>query len=334
MKKVCCVMMVIGFVLIGALQVEAETYTLRVLPNIAWAEYRVAEAKGFWEKQGVTVKLVEYAVPAEAMRAGIQRRFDLTTMPIPVIATYRDAGVFDAAYLGTFSIPAQGKSLILKKDLINKSLKDHTIGMFNADLGNKFFLSTYLKTVNTSMADVQIVQMKAEDLKANFIHNRLDAILTIVEQDNLLYEQADGVIASSTEDIYEPHGLALLKQGGVAAIPLEDLKKILRGCVEAIEWMRDPANWEEYKAILQQRVLTDKPDLSDDQLQAFTKMEKFVDPQTLLEHNQQKLRDYFTQFHAFLVAEGLLKADVLKDFTYENVVKNQALIEVLQEFVK
>ncbi len=29
-----------------------------------------------------------------------------------------------------------------------------------------------------------------------------------------------------------------------------------------------------------------------------------------------------------------MKADVLKDYTYENVINNQALIEVLQEFVK
>lgn len=65
-----------------------------------------------------------------------------------------------------------------------------------------------------------------------------------------------------------------------------------------------------------------------------TKAAKFVDPQTLLEHNQQKLHDLFTQFRAFLAEEELLKADVLNEFTYEHVITNQALIEVLQEFVK
>ena len=47
---------VIGCVLVGSLPVAAETYTLRLLQGIAWAEYKVAEVKGLWENQGVTVK--------------------------------------------------------------------------------------------------------------------------------------------------------------------------------------------------------------------------------------------------------------------------------------
>jgi primosomal protein N'' len=50
--------------------------------------------------------------------------------------------------------------------------------MFIADPGNKFFLSNYLKTVNTNLADVQIVQMNSNDLQANFLHNRLQVVLT------------------------------------------------------------------------------------------------------------------------------------------------------------
>jgi NitT/TauT family transport system substrate-binding protein len=125
-----------------------------------------------------------------------------------------------------------------------------------------------------------------------------------------------------------------VKKGGLAAIPPDDLKKILRGCVDAIQWIRDPANWDEYKAILTQYCFPDNPNLSDDQIRALTKVAKFVDPPTLLRHNQQKLKDYFTQFRAFLIADGSLKADVLDAFTYDNVIHNQALIEVLQEYVE
>jgi hypothetical protein len=64
------------------------------------------------------------------------------------------------------------------------------------------------------------------------------------------------------------------------------------------------------------------------------KSARIVDPQDLLEHNQQLLHDHFTDFRTFLATEGLMKADVLDEFTYENVVTNQALLEVLQEFVK
>jgi ABC-type nitrate/sulfonate/bicarbonate transport system substrate-binding protein len=333
MKKVLCVMVVIGFLLVGSLPVAAETYTLGFITNIAFAQYKVAEVKGFWEKQGVTVKFINYDEALDALRGVINRRYDLALLPIPVIATYRNAGVFDAVYLGTFSIPVHGKSLILKKDLFKKSLKGQTIGVFVNEVGNRFFLSNYLKTVNTDLADVRLVQMTINELEANFLNDRLQVVLTI-DRGNKFYEKANGLVAISIKESYEPHGLAFIKEGGVSAIPLEDLKKILRGCVDAIQWIRDPANGEEYKAILKQSVFTDMPDLSDDRLQALMKVEKFVDPQTLLEHNQQLLSDYFTQYREFLIADGALKADVLDAFTYDNVIYNQALIEVLQEYVQ
>jgi NitT/TauT family transport system substrate-binding protein len=334
MKKVFCMMMVVGVVLVGAIQVVAETYTLGCITNVAFAEYNVAEVKGFWEQQGVTVKVMSYDMAAEAARGAMQRHFDLDVLPMPVLATLRNEGVFDATYLGTFSAPIYSKAVILKKDLLNKSLKGQTIGIFASDHANRFFLSSYLKKVNTDLKDVRLVPMNPNDLEANFIKNRLQAVLNIVGQNYTPYEQADGVVVASARDVYEPHGLAFIKQGGIAAIQPEDLKKILRGVVEAIEWMRDPANWDEYKVILKQHIFAKRPDLSDDQIRKLTEQELFFDPQTLLEHNQQKLSDYFTQFRAFLVAEGSLKADVLNGFTYDNVIKNQMLIEVLQELGK
>jgi NitT/TauT family transport system substrate-binding protein len=332
MKKALCVMVVIGLLFAGSLPVAAETYTLGLLQGIAFAEYRVAEVKGFWEQQGVSVKVVEYEVPSEFVHSAMQRRVDFAPVPMPVIATLRNAAAVDAVYVGTFSIPVYGKAVILKNDLLNKNLKGQTIGMFVSDHANRFFLSSFLKTVNTDIADVRLVQINTEDLEANFLHNRLQVILTVLEEGKTFYEQADGVIAASIRDIYQPHGLILVKEGGATAIPLEDLKKILRGCIDAIQWMRDPANWEEYTAILKEHTFAGIPDLSDDQIRDLTKEEKFVDPQTLLEHNQQRLRDYFRQYREFLVADGSLQADVLNAFTYDNVIKNQALIEVLQEY--
>jgi NitT/TauT family transport system substrate-binding protein len=331
MKKALCVMVVIGFLLVGSLPVAAETYTLGFLPFIGWAEYKVAEAKGFWEKQGITVKLVEYDLPLEAMRGVLNRRFDFMPTPLAAIVTPLNEGVVNSVYLGTLSIADHHKYLIIKNDLVNKSLKGHKIGIFLSDPSNNFLLSTYLKTVNTDLADVRLVEMSTKDLETNFRHNRLQVVLAI-DRGNPFYEQADGVVAISTRDFYEPHGLFLVRQGGTAAIPPEDLKKILRGCVDAIEWIRDPVNWEEYKAILKQHFLAGMPDLSDEQIRAFTKEGKFFEPQILLEHNQQRLRDHFTQLRAFVVADGSLKADVLDAFTYNNVIYNQPLIEVLQEY--
>jgi NitT/TauT family transport system substrate-binding protein len=313
--------------------VAAETYTLGLLPIVGWSEYRVAEVKGLWEKQGVTVKIVDYAWPLDSSRGGAQRRFDLTPLPMTYLVTFQDAGAFDAVYLGTLSIADHHKYLIIKNDLVNKGLKGQTVGNFLPCPANDFFISNYLNTVNMNIADIRQVEMNPDQLEANFQQNRLQAVLTL-DLGNKFYEEANGVIAISTLDFYEPHGLCIIREGGVDAIPAEDLKKIMRGCVDAVEWIRDPANWEEYKAILKQYYLPpDSPDLSDEQFRVIVQDGKFVDPQTLLEHNQQRLRDLFTQFRAFLVSQGSVKEDVLNAFTYDNAIKNQALIEVLQEYV-
>lgn len=335
MKNVVCIMMLVGVLLVGSLSAAAETYTLGLLPLVGWSQYRVAEVKGLWEKQGVTVKIVDYVWPLDSAQGGAQRRFDLTPVPMAYTVTFRDAGAFDTMYLGTLSIADHHKYLIIKNDLVNKSLKGLTIGNFlPAESANNFFLASYLTTVNTDLADIRQVEMNPDELEANFRHNRLQAVLA-VDRGNKFYEEADGVIAISTRDFYEPHGLSIIREGGKNAIPAEDLKKIMRGCVEAIEWIRDPANWEEYKAILQEYYLPPgSPELSDEQFRMMAQDAKFVDPQTLLEHNQQRLRDYFTQYRAFLVSQGSVQEDVLNAFTYDNVIHNQALIEVLQEYVK
>jgi NitT/TauT family transport system substrate-binding protein len=174
--------------------------------------------------------------------------------------------------------------------------------------------------------------MDPDDLEANFIHNRLQAVLTL-NQGNKFYEKADGVIAISTVGFYEPHGLTIFREGGKIPIPDEDIKKIMRGCVEAIEWMRDPANWEEYKAFLKEYSLPpDSPELSDEEFRTLTQGYQYFEPQTLLKHNQKILRDHFEKYRNFLISHESLGKNVLDAFTYDKVIYNQALIEVLQEY--
>lgn len=333
MRRVLGVMVLIGIVLSGTM-VRAAEYTLELLPVVGWSEYRVAEVKGFWGKQGVTIKIVDYVWPSEGARAGAQRRGDITPLPMTNLVSVQDGGASDAVYLGTLSIADLHKYLIIKKDLVGKSLKGVTIGNFLPCPANDYFIEEYLKSVNTGFADIRQVGMNPDGLQANFTQGRLQSILTYYDQNNPFYEKANGVIAFSTENFYEPHGLGIIRPGRKNAIPREDLKKILRGTVEAIEWMREPANWEEYKKILKQYCLpSNTPELTDDQYRALTRDHKFVDPKTLLEQNQQPLRDLFTQYRAFLVANKSVKPEILEAFTYENTVYNEVLIEVLQEFI-
>ena len=331
MKNVVCMMMVVGLLLVGSMTAVAETYTIGVLATAGWTQYKVAEVKGFWKKHGVDVKIVDYVWPLDSAKAGAQRRFDLTPLPLTYLVTFQNGGAFDAVYLGSFSVANLHKYLVIKKELADKALKGQTIGNFLPCAANDYFIAKYLNTVKTNFTDIRQVEMNPDGLQTNFTLGRLKAVLTLDLGDKF-YEQADGMVALSTQGFYEPHGLCVIKSGGKTAIPPEDLKNILRGVVDAILWMDDPANWEEYKSLLKEYI--GLPDLPDEQLRRLTQNHTYPDPQTLIEQNQQPLRDLFTDFRGFLAEYGSLKEEVFNAFTYENAIYNQPLIEVLQEYVK
>ena len=334
MKRTVWGLVFLGFFLLWSPQVTAKPYKLGFIHHLVlWSEYKIAETKGLWDKHGVEVELMEYTHPLDWSHAGQQRRFDLTPLPMAVMGMYWGKGLTDMVYLGTFGIADQHKYLIIKKSLVGKSLKGQAIGLFLNDHANLFILSSYLKTVNDSLADVRVVEMSSDELEANFIHNRLQAVLTL-DQANEFYKKGDGVIAISTREFYEPHGLVAMSKDVFDAIPKEDLKNIMRGCIDGILWAHNQSNWNEYKAVINNGLFPDAPEMSDERIRTIIKEGKFVDPEILLEHNQVKLREYFTKFHTFLMEEKILPKNLLDALTFENVVQNQILIEVLNEYVK
>ncbi len=188
-------------------------------------------------------------------------------------------------YLGTFSVADRHKNIIIKNDLVRKSLQGETIGVFLTDFAESVSFINLFKNRQYHPGRCPYRRDEPDELEANFEHNRLSVILTYGSRQSVL-RAGQWCCGAHTQEFYEPHGFTVFTQDFLTTIPPEDLKKILRGCVEAIEWIRDPANWEEYKAILRQHILTDQPDLSDDQIRELLREGKYVDPQTLLVHNQ------------------------------------------------
>jgi ABC-type nitrate/sulfonate/bicarbonate transport system substrate-binding protein len=313
-----------------------ENYNFGVLRRLQAAPYRVAAVKGFWAQQGIAVNVIEYAHPLDLMRAAAQQRVDFAIAPpMSFLTRLSPAKVPEAIYLGTLGMADYLKYLILKQELLYHSLKGQTIGVFMMDFANEFLLSAYLRTVNTRLADIRQVVISPNELESNFLHNRLLAVLT-VDLHNRFYAQANGVIAISTHEVYEPYGIYLVRKGGLASIPPVDLQKFLRGCVQALVWLRNPRHGEEYQAILRQFFPHYFPAngtvVSDTHFRTLMQECQFFDPPALTAHNHEILQAYCAHFHQFLSMEQLVPADVLAEFTYDKVVHNQALLKVLREF--
>lgn len=130
MKNLVVGIVIIGCLLIGSPGMAAETYTLGFIPYVIWSHYKVAEVKGLWDKQGVSVKVINYANPLDIFQAGINRRFDFTPLPLATIPLYRNNGAPNVMYLGTLNISDYRKVIIIKNDLAQKNLKGQTIGVF------------------------------------------------------------------------------------------------------------------------------------------------------------------------------------------------------------
>ena len=58
---------------------------------------------------------------------------------------------------------------------------------------------------------------------------------------------------------------------------------------------------------------------------------KLLKPADLLTYNQTELPRFFKEAKGIFVKENMIKKTIIDSFTYDNIVKNRVLINVLQE---
>ena len=174
-----------------------------------------------------------------------------------------------------------------------------------------------------------MVEYDPEALNGHFI---LGAVSTIISYAPFsLQAEKDGgfvVATSATLPGCMPEGLGGRREV-IAAIPKEDLKHIIAGWIEAVDWSRNPANWIEYCAIVNKHTFAEPTPYDSDAIKEMLTNVSIHDYTTLIARNTAGggLSQFIDDTRAVLDSAKLLKSD----FSASTLVDTTVLQAVLSE---
>jgi NitT/TauT family transport system substrate-binding protein len=303
---------------------EARTYKIGMCPWIAWAPINVADAKGMWKKRGLTVEVVNQL--GEDTSAIEQRRVDLAIDMIGNFIGMHQKGI-DITILGELDWSNGGDKVILR-DKNQPTKAGDSVGVYHHDPAVLMLLARYLETRKLTLSDVKVVEYDPEALTGHFITGNFSAILSY-EPYSLQAEKDGGTVVatSATFPGCMPEGLGGRREA-IAAIPRDDLKKIMEGWLEAVRWSQDPANWAEYSQIVNTRTFAEPMPFDSDAIKQMLANVSIHDPIVMRNRNAVGggLSHHVDDTRQILSKAGLLKGD----FSANSLVDTSVLQEVLQ----
>ena len=325
MKRV--IVLTVSLILIFTNLAQARTYKIGVVPWTGWSPAHVAAVNGFWQEQGLDVKVFNFPSNMATNTALKDRRIDIGFDMLGTAIGLYFEGV-PVVIIAETDWSHGGDKIIVKKDLDVTGLKGKPVGVYLNQPSIAYFLNHYLATLGLNLSDVRMVEMETNLLADKFIAGLFNVIVSY-DPDALRAEtEGNGrvVATSATYPGCIPEGMLALQEN-LHSIPPDDLKKLFQGWVKAVAWSQDPANWQAYMEILNTVTFKDDPPYSETDLHNMVAAVRIHDPASLFARNQDGggLQQYLQALKAFLAANNLLK----KDFTPEAIFHNRAIVEVL-----
>ncbi len=304
------------------------TYKIGMCPWIAWSPISVADAKGLWKKRGLDVQVVNQL--GEDTSAIEQRRVDLAIDMIGNFIGMQQKGI-DITILGELDWSNGGDKVILR-DKAQPTKAGDSVGVYHNDPAVLMLLARYLETQKLTLSDVKVVEYDPEALNGHFITGNFSAILSY-EPYSLQAEKDGGTVVatSATFPGCMPEGLGGRREA-IAAIPRDDLKKLMEGWLEAVRWSQNPANWAEYRDIVNTRTFAEPTPFDDAAIKDMLANVTIHDVMTLRARNAigGGLSQHVDDTRKVLNKAGLMKSE----FSANTLVDTSVLLEVLQAETK
>ena len=300
------------------------SYKIAMCPWIAWAPINVADVKGLWKKRGLDVQVVNQL--GEDTSAIEQRRVDLAIDMIGNFIGMQQKGI-DITILGQLDWSNGGDKVILR-DKAQPTKAGDTVGVYHNDPAVLMLLARYLETRKLTLSDVKVVEYDPEALTGHFITGNFSTILSY-EPYSLQAEQDGGTVVatSATFPGCMPEGLGGRREA-IAAIPREDLRKLMEGWLEGVRWSQDPANWAEYCSIVNTRTFAEPMPFDDAAIKHMLTNVRIHDVAALRALNVVggSLSKHVDDTRNVLNKAGMMKSE----FSANTLVDTSALLEVLQ----
>jgi len=321
------VVLALFMLLILAVPAFAKEYKVGMIHWIACSPLNVADVKGFWKEQGLDVQVVNFGSNQELNAALENKRIDVAQDMVGSWVGLSMAGV-PLAILGETDWSHGGDKIIAKNGLDLTKLKGQTVGIYLEQPSVTFFLGKYLQANALKLSEVKTVEVEPEAMTDNFIAGRMQLIVNYDPQALRAVKDGDGkvVATSATYPGVIPEGF-VARSDVLKDIDPADLTKFFKGWIKAVAWSKDPANWAEYAKILNAKTFEGEKPYPEAELKEMLASVAVHDRQQQLERNTSGLKTYLTELHAYLKENGLLK----KDFTPEELLRNESLIEALKQ---
>lgn len=308
-------------------QGTTKTYTFGIIPHLTLGPVIVANAKGLFAAEGITVKLEYYRAIDESNKAIRFGKVDLARVSAATQMEWwgKDANLKTIASIGY----SQGApALIIKKTIQPQDFLTQPVGILSDSFLFKWMVWEYLKPQNIPIDKINFVVMPPEELYKNFIKGRLQIIVVLGAFPEKAVAEGNGVIVNQVTP-QKGLGAYVMPMAVYQATPKEDLKRLNRALVKAIQWINDPANEQEFFAILQQTFAADLKTVNLETIEGFKKVRNeqiILSPQALYHQNTVTVAESYNTIKEARAAMGLSA-----DFTAADVVDTGAMLEVLEE---
>ncbi|HET8706347.1 MAG TPA: ABC transporter substrate-binding protein, partial [Pseudomonadales bacterium] len=255
------------FCLFFSSQAEARTYRIGMIAWIAYSPLNVADTQGLWKKLGVDVEVINFGSNQELNSALQNKRIDIALDMMGSWVGMQQSGV-PLTILGETDWSYGGDKIISKKGVDLTTLKGQSIGVYLNQPSVTYFLSKFLEQQKLKLSDVNIVELEPEAMADNFIAGRFNVIVNYDPQALRAINNGNGVVAatSASWDGVIPEGFVAHSEN-YKTMDRQDLVKIFKGWMQAVAWSKDPANWETYKTIINDKTFPVDPPFSDKEIQ-------------------------------------------------------------------
>lgn len=309
---------------------EARTYKVGMIHWIGYSPLSVADVKGLFKKEGVSVQVINFGSNQELNAALQNKRIDVGIDMMGSWVGMIMNGV-PLVLLGETDWSNGGDKIIAKKTVDPTKLKGKPVGVYLNLPSVTFFLNKYLQKIGVALKDVKIIELEPEAMASNFIANKFQVIVNYDPQALRAERKGNGkvVATSASWPGVIPEGF-VAHSAVLKGIPEKDLAAIFRAWAGAVVWMKNPANFPELKKILNTHTFKGEAPYSDADLKGMLASVKIHDVKSQLERNRTGLPNYLKELKAFLKANNLLK----KDFDPTKILQNKVMVQTLTQLAK
>ena len=321
-----CYLIGLCFILVST--VQARTYKIGVVPWAGWSPIHVADAKGFWKEQGVDVEVINYYDNTKILSDVRKKRIDIGFDMVGTIVGFYLRGV-SLTVISETDWSHGGDKIIIKKGLHVLQFKGRPFGVYLNKPSVTFFLNEYLSTMGMRISDARVIQLDPDRLADKFIAGLFN-IIVLYDPHALRAAQNGNGEVIATSATYEgciPEGM-YMRPDVLAQMPEQDLEKIFKGWIKAVQWIKKPPNWREFKDILNSRTFKDDAPYSDGDLREMMNGVRIHEVSQQLERNRDGggLHQYLKELNTFFIDNKKFK----KEFKPEEIFNNKAIVKVLE----